>query len=144
MLTSWFLSLNFCGVMSPYNGFLCIQGGFLEKLNSNEFVALSRLMEGFILDTEQICGRKSMSLRGALQSQANKFVNRFHEERKTKLRYLCRRPSCSYMHNFNSTPGKHKSFIWKHKFSLPGSLRTLYLGGAGWTAILKHNSFQLF
>ncbi|NXP02342.1 VPS54 protein, partial [Thinocorus orbignyianus] len=62
--------------------------GFLEKLNSNEFVALSRLMEGFILDTEQICGRKSMSLRGALQSQANKFVNRFHEERKTKLSLL--------------------------------------------------------
>ncbi|OPJ58772.1 vacuolar protein sorting-associated protein 54 [Patagioenas fasciata monilis] len=62
--------------------------GFLEKLNSNEFVALSRLMEGFILDTEQICGRKSMSLRGALQSQANRFVNRFHEERKTKLSLL--------------------------------------------------------
>ncbi|KAH0621831.1 hypothetical protein JD844_023483 [Phrynosoma platyrhinos] len=62
--------------------------GFLEKLNSTEFVALSRLMETFILDTEQICGRKSMSLRGALQSQANKFVNRFHEERKTKLSLL--------------------------------------------------------
>ncbi|KAL8173297.1 UNVERIFIED_CONTAM: Vacuolar protein sorting-associated protein 54, partial [Gekko kuhli] len=62
--------------------------GFLEKLNSAEFVALSRLMETFILDTEQICGRRSMSLRGALQSQANKFVNRFHEERKTKLSLL--------------------------------------------------------
>ncbi|XP_027518855.1 vacuolar protein sorting-associated protein 54 isoform X3 [Corapipo altera] len=62
--------------------------GFLEKLNSNEFVTLSRLMEGFILDTEQICGKKSMSLRGALQSQANRFVNRFHEERKTKLSLL--------------------------------------------------------
>ncbi|NWS74892.1 VPS54 protein, partial [Crotophaga sulcirostris] len=62
--------------------------GFLEKLSSSEFVALSRLMEGFILDTEQICGRKSMSLRGALQSQANRFVNRFHEERKTKLSLL--------------------------------------------------------
>lgn len=89
MLISYFcMSLNFCGVLSPYNGFLCVQDGFLEKLNSNEFVTLSRLMEGFILDTEQICGRKSMSLRGALQSQANRFVNRFHEERKTKLRYL--------------------------------------------------------
>lgn len=82
------MSLNFCGVMSPYNVCFCMQDGFLEKLNSNEFVTLSRLMEGFILDTEQICGRKSMSLRGALQSQANRFVNRFHEERKTKLRYL--------------------------------------------------------
>ncbi|XP_054583835.1 vacuolar protein sorting-associated protein 54 isoform X4 [Eptesicus fuscus] len=62
--------------------------GFLEKLNSTEFITLSRLMETFILDTEQICGRKSMSLLGALQSQANKFVNRFHEERKTKLSLL--------------------------------------------------------
>ncbi|XP_071438151.1 vacuolar protein sorting-associated protein 54 [Pithys albifrons albifrons] len=62
--------------------------GFLEKLNSTEFVTLSRLMEGFILDTEHICGRKSMSLRGALQSQANRFVNRFHEERKTKISLL--------------------------------------------------------
>jgi hypothetical protein len=44
-------------------------------------------METFIVDTEKICGRRSMSLLGALQSQANKFVNRFHEERKTKLRY---------------------------------------------------------
>uniref|UniRef100_A0A5F9DBY4 Vacuolar protein sorting-associated protein 54 n=1 Tax=Oryctolagus cuniculus TaxID=9986 RepID=A0A5F9DBY4_RABIT len=62
--------------------------GFLEKLNSTEFITLSRLMEAFILDTEQICGKKSMSLLGALQSQANKFVNRFHEERKTKLSLL--------------------------------------------------------
>ncbi|XP_062427417.1 vacuolar protein sorting-associated protein 54 [Rhea pennata] len=62
--------------------------GFLEKLNSSEFVALSRLMEGFILDTEQICGRRSMSLRGALQSQASRFVYRFHEERRTKLSLL--------------------------------------------------------
>lgn len=88
MLTSYFcMSLNFCGDTVSLQWFV-LQDGFLEKLNSNEFVTLSRLMEGFILDTEQICGRKSMSLRGALQSQANRFVNRFHEERKTKLRYL--------------------------------------------------------
>ncbi|ERE92516.1 vacuolar protein sorting-associated protein 54 [Cricetulus griseus] len=62
--------------------------GFLEKLNSTEFITLSRLMETFIMDTEQICGRKSTSLLGALQSQANKFVNRFHEERRTKLSLL--------------------------------------------------------
>ncbi|MBZ3875474.1 Vacuolar protein sorting-associated protein 54 [Sciurus carolinensis] len=62
--------------------------GFLEKLNSTEFITLSRSMETFILETEQICGRKSTSLLGALQSQANKFVNRFHEERKTKLSLL--------------------------------------------------------
>ncbi|CAO2640771.1 Vacuolar protein sorting-associated protein 54 [Lemmus lemmus] len=62
--------------------------GFLEKLNSTEFIALSRLMETFMTDTEQICGRKSTSLLGALQSQASKFVNRFHEERRTKLSLL--------------------------------------------------------
>ncbi|KAK6488767.1 vacuolar protein sorting-associated protein 54-like isoform X1 [Huso huso] len=62
--------------------------GFLEKLNSSEFVALSRSVEIFVKDTEELCGRRSMSLRGALQSQANRFVNRFHEERKTKLSLL--------------------------------------------------------
>uniref|UniRef100_UPI00398E7D5C vacuolar protein sorting-associated protein 54 isoform X4 n=1 Tax=Pristiophorus japonicus TaxID=55135 RepID=UPI00398E7D5C len=62
--------------------------GFLEKLNSSEFVALSRTVEIFVQETEKICSRRSMSLRGALQSQANKFVNRFHEERKTKLGLL--------------------------------------------------------
>ncbi|XP_063299836.1 vacuolar protein sorting-associated protein 54 isoform X1 [Pelobates fuscus] len=62
--------------------------GFLERLNSSEFVSLSRTVEAFVLETEKICGRRSMSLRGALQSQANKFVNRFHEERKTKLSLL--------------------------------------------------------
>ncbi|XP_038663644.1 vacuolar protein sorting-associated protein 54 isoform X1 [Scyliorhinus canicula] len=62
--------------------------GFLEKLNSSEFVALSRTVEIFVQETEKICSRRSMSLRGALQSQANKFVNRFHDERKTKLGLL--------------------------------------------------------
>ncbi|MGH0159857.1 UNVERIFIED_CONTAM: hypothetical protein FKN15_067647 [Acipenser sinensis] len=62
--------------------------GFLEKLNSSEFVVLSRSVEIFVKDTEELCGRRSMSLRGALQSQANRFVNRFHEERKTKLSLL--------------------------------------------------------
>ncbi|XP_068088464.1 vacuolar protein sorting-associated protein 54 [Hyperolius riggenbachi] len=62
--------------------------GFLEKLNSAEFVALSRAVEVFVQDTEKMCGRRSMSLRGALQGQANRFVNRFHEERKTKLSLL--------------------------------------------------------
>ncbi|XP_075059999.1 vacuolar protein sorting-associated protein 54 isoform X2 [Mixophyes fleayi] len=62
--------------------------GFLEKLNSSEFLSLSRSVEVFVQNTEKICGRRSMSLRGALQSQANKFVNRFHDERKTKLSLL--------------------------------------------------------
>lgn len=59
--------------------------GFLERLSSAEFVILCRDIETFVTETEEICGRKSMSLRGVLQTQANKFVARFHEERKTKL-----------------------------------------------------------
>uniref|UniRef100_A0A3P9HPE1 Vacuolar protein sorting-associated protein 54 n=1 Tax=Oryzias latipes TaxID=8090 RepID=A0A3P9HPE1_ORYLA len=62
--------------------------GSLERLSSAEFVSLSRTIEGFVKDTEDLCGRRSVSLRGALQTQANRFVHRFHEERKTKLGLL--------------------------------------------------------
>ncbi|KAF3852682.1 hypothetical protein F7725_006037 [Dissostichus mawsoni] len=47
-----------------------------------------KTVEGFVRDTEDLSGRRSASLRGALQSQANRFVHRFHEERKTKLSLL--------------------------------------------------------
>lgn len=63
-----------------------MQDGSLERLSSSEFVCLSQAVESFVKDTEELCGRRSVSLRGALQSQANRFVQRFHEERKTKLR----------------------------------------------------------
>lgn len=59
--------------------------GFLEKLSSNEFVALSKVIEGFVTECERKCGRRSTSLRGSLLNQANRFVDRFHDERKTKL-----------------------------------------------------------
>ncbi|XP_028266108.1 vacuolar protein sorting-associated protein 54-like isoform X2 [Parambassis ranga] len=62
--------------------------GSLERLSSAEFVCLSQAVESFAKDTEELCGRRSVSLRGALQSQANRFVHRFHEERKTKLSLL--------------------------------------------------------
>ncbi|XP_076845410.1 vacuolar protein sorting-associated protein 54 [Brachyhypopomus gauderio] len=62
--------------------------GSLERLSSAEFVCMSRAVERFARDTEELCCRRSVSLRGALQSQANRFVHRFHEERKTKLSLL--------------------------------------------------------
>ncbi|KAK7165677.1 hypothetical protein R3I93_005681 [Phoxinus phoxinus] len=62
--------------------------GSLERLSSAEFVCLSQAVESFVQDTEEECVRRSVSLRGALQSQANRFVQRFHEERKTKLSLL--------------------------------------------------------
>ncbi|KAF4075438.1 hypothetical protein AMELA_G00234400 [Ameiurus melas] len=60
----------------------------LERLSSAEFVCVSRAVETFAKDTEALCCRRSVSLRGALQSQANRFVHRFHDERKTKLSLL--------------------------------------------------------
>nr|XP_054607722.1 vacuolar protein sorting-associated protein 54 isoform X1 [Nothobranchius furzeri] len=62
--------------------------GSLERLSSAEFVSLSQAVEAFARDTEEVCNRRSVSLRGALQSQANRFVHRFHEERKNKLGLL--------------------------------------------------------
>nr|XP_055060178.1 vacuolar protein sorting-associated protein 54 isoform X2 [Misgurnus anguillicaudatus] len=62
--------------------------GSLERLSSSEFVCLSQAVESFVKDTEELCGRRSVSLRGALQSQAHRFVQRFHEERKNKLSLL--------------------------------------------------------
>lgn len=49
-------------------------------------MCLSQAVETFAKDTEEMSGRRSVSLRGALQSQANRFVHRFHDERKNKLR----------------------------------------------------------
>ncbi|XP_061687207.1 vacuolar protein sorting-associated protein 54 isoform X2 [Syngnathoides biaculeatus] len=62
--------------------------GSLDRISSAEFVGLSVAVEAFARDTEELCGRRSVSLRGALQSQADRFVHRFHEERKTKLSLL--------------------------------------------------------
>ncbi|XP_071789704.1 vacuolar protein sorting-associated protein 54-like isoform X2 [Asterias amurensis] len=59
--------------------------GFLERLSSGEFVSLSRAIEKFVGKCESVCERRSTSLRGGLQNQANKFISRFHDERKTKL-----------------------------------------------------------
>ncbi|XP_056264350.1 vacuolar protein sorting-associated protein 54 isoform X3 [Pseudoliparis swirei] len=62
--------------------------GSLERLGSADFVCLCRAVETFVGDTEELSCRRSGSLRGALQSQANRFVHRFHDERKTKLSLL--------------------------------------------------------
>ena len=48
---------------------------------------LARAVEGFVSDCEKVCGRQSLNLRGTLLSQAKRFVEKFHEERKQKLGY---------------------------------------------------------
>ena len=52
-----------------YMFYFSIQDGFLERLSSTEFVALSREVEKFVGDCETVCGKRSISLRGSLQSQ---------------------------------------------------------------------------
>ena len=47
---------------------------------------MTRMVEEFVVDCEGVCGRQSHSLRATLLSQAKKFIDRFHEERKNKLR----------------------------------------------------------
>ncbi|XP_031560002.1 vacuolar protein sorting-associated protein 54-like, partial [Actinia tenebrosa] len=59
--------------------------GYLDSLTSTEFVTLTRMVEGYVVDCEAICGRQSHSLRATLLSQAKKFIERFHEERRNKL-----------------------------------------------------------
>uniref|UniRef100_A0A8C5HQI0 Vacuolar protein sorting-associated protein 54 n=1 Tax=Gouania willdenowi TaxID=441366 RepID=A0A8C5HQI0_GOUWI len=62
--------------------------GHWGKSKSVLFVGLWHVVDAFVRDTEELCGRRSVSLRGVLQSQANRFVHRFHEERKNKLSLL--------------------------------------------------------
>lgn len=59
--------------------------GALDKLSSKDFVILARIVERFVLDCETVSGKKSLNLRGTLLSQAKRFIERFHEERKHKL-----------------------------------------------------------
>lgn len=57
--------------------------GFIERLNSKQFVQLCSTAEQF--QTEVCVGCNASILRSTLQSQATRYVNRFHEKRKTKL-----------------------------------------------------------
>jgi hypothetical protein len=72
-------------ILNPHLSFLSIQAGYLDSLTSTEFVTLTRMVEGYVIDCETICGRQSHSLRATLLSQAKKFIERFHEERRNKL-----------------------------------------------------------
>ncbi|XP_054714166.1 vacuolar protein sorting-associated protein 54-like [Uloborus diversus] len=57
----------------------------LDKLTVSEFIELANCVENFQQQSESISGKQSTALRLALQNQANRFVSRFHEERKTKI-----------------------------------------------------------
>ncbi|KAG1681997.1 Vacuolar protein sorting-associated protein 54 [Nymphon striatum] len=59
--------------------------GFMDKLSASEFIEISQCVEQFVIDCSNFCGRPSTSLRLALRTQASKIINKFHEEKKTKL-----------------------------------------------------------
>jgi vacuolar protein sorting-associated protein 54 len=64
----------------------------LDKLSSNDFISLSNLIDQFIIDFDQITNNKSnvsnkkVSALGIwIQNQANKYLYKFHSEKKEKL-----------------------------------------------------------
>lgn len=59
--------------------------GGLDRLTANEFFDLNKAIEEFSNKCQQICGRRSPNLKLVLQTQANKFVSKFHDERKKRL-----------------------------------------------------------
>lgn len=56
-----------------------------DKLLATEFINLSKLVENFTIGFSEICDRHSLTLKSLLQTQAEKFVNKFHEERKKRI-----------------------------------------------------------
>ncbi|XP_028414316.1 vacuolar protein sorting-associated protein 54-like, partial [Dendronephthya gigantea] len=61
------------------------KAGYFDMLASAEFVSLSKSVEKFVCECEEVCGRHSRALRSILVTQSKKFVERFHEEKKQKL-----------------------------------------------------------
>ena len=58
----------------------------MDKLNSNDFISLSNLIDQFIIDFDSIANKKTSSLRSWTQNQANKFMQKFHSEKRDKLK----------------------------------------------------------
>src|SRR5699024_5624659 len=67
---------------------LRVNDGSLDRLDPSEFLHLIHLIEGFANDCEAMCGKKSPNLKLVIQIQSNKFVSRFHDERKRKLKQM--------------------------------------------------------
>ena len=57
----------------------------LEKLSANDFISISNLIEQFVLDFDAIANKKTASLRSWLKNQANKYLQKFHQEKREKL-----------------------------------------------------------
>jgi hypothetical protein len=56
-----------------------------DKLSANDFVSLSNLLEEFIIEYDSIANKKTSTLRSWVQNQGNKFLIKFHSERKDRI-----------------------------------------------------------
>ncbi|KAF7492424.1 Vacuolar protein sorting-associated protein 54 [Sarcoptes scabiei] len=59
-----------------------------DRFNSTKFLRLIQLIENFINDCQQLYERKSPNLSLVIQIQSNKFITKFHDEHKHKLKQL--------------------------------------------------------
>ncbi|RWS07048.1 vacuolar protein sorting-associated protein 54-like protein [Dinothrombium tinctorium] len=59
-----------------------------DRISSSDFMELAKSVETFTYQCENLCGRRSPNLKLVLQTQANKFATRFHDERRKKLNSL--------------------------------------------------------
>ncbi|XP_014471073.1 PREDICTED: vacuolar protein sorting-associated protein 54 isoform X2 [Dinoponera quadriceps] len=59
-----------------------------ERATTAQVCQLANMVEEFTHACEKLCGKQCTALRSAFKAQASKFVQRFHNERKTKLTLL--------------------------------------------------------
>ncbi|KAJ4449356.1 hypothetical protein ANN_00754 [Periplaneta americana] len=57
----------------------------VDKATAAQICDLARVIDSFTEQCEKVCGKTSTALRSAFKVQASKFVQRFHQDRKTKL-----------------------------------------------------------
>ncbi|XP_046388598.1 vacuolar protein sorting-associated protein 54 isoform X3 [Ischnura elegans] len=59
--------------------------GWLDRATSSQICQLANVVDAFVVECEKICGRTSSPLQAAFRLQASRFVQRFHNDRNTKL-----------------------------------------------------------
>lgn len=59
-----------------------------DRATTAQVCQLASMVEEFTYACEKLCGKQCTALRSAFKAQASKFVQRFHNERKTKLTLL--------------------------------------------------------
>lgn len=68
-----------------------------NDVDAKQIYRLSKIIENFTAESEKICSKPSTSLKSAFQHQANKFLTRFHNQRRDELSVIleneCWRPA---------------------------------------------------